>query len=54
MYEYIHAITGTVANRFFFGVCVRERERPPLWSSVQISWLHIQKSGFDSWRYQIF
>jgi hypothetical protein len=31
-------------------VCVR----PPLWSSGQSSWLQIQKSGFDSRRYQIF
>jgi hypothetical protein len=27
---------------------------PPLWSSGQSSWLHIQKSGFDSRLYQIF
>jgi hypothetical protein len=26
---------------------------PPLWSSDQSSWLQIQRSGFDSWRYQI-
>jgi hypothetical protein len=26
----------------------------PLWSSDQIFWLQIQRSGFDSWRYQIF
>jgi hypothetical protein len=25
-----------------------------LWSSGQSSWLQIQKSGFDFWRYQIF
>jgi hypothetical protein len=25
---------------------------PPLWSSGH--WLQIQRSGFDSWRYQIF
>jgi hypothetical protein len=28
--------------------------RPPLWSSDQSSWLLIQRSGFDSLRYQIF
>jgi hypothetical protein len=28
--------------------------RPPLWSSGQSSWLHIQRSGLDSRRYQIF
>jgi hypothetical protein len=27
---------------------------PPLWSSGQSSWLQIQRSGFDSWRCQIF
>jgi hypothetical protein len=27
---------------------------PPLWSSCQSSWLQIQRSGFDSRRYQIF
>jgi hypothetical protein len=27
---------------------------PPLWSSSQSSWPQIQKSGFDSRRYQIF
>jgi hypothetical protein len=26
---------------------------PPLWSSGQSSWLQIQRSGFDSRRYQI-
>jgi hypothetical protein len=29
-------------------------KRPPLWSSSQSSWLQIQRSGFDSRRYQIF
>jgi hypothetical protein len=28
--------------------------RTPLWSSGQSSWLQIQRSGFDSRRYQIF
>jgi hypothetical protein len=27
---------------------------PPLWSSGQSSWLQIQRSRFDSRRYQIF
>jgi hypothetical protein len=27
---------------------------PPPWSSVQSSWLQIQRSGFDSRRYQMF
>jgi hypothetical protein len=30
------------------------KHRPPLWSSGQCSWLQIQRSGFDSRRYQIF
>jgi hypothetical protein len=28
--------------------------RLPLWSSGQSSWLQIQRSAFDPWRYQIF
>jgi hypothetical protein len=28
--------------------------RPPLWSSGQSFWQLTQRSGFDSWRYQIF
>jgi hypothetical protein len=32
--------------------CIIEKW-PPLWSSSQSSWLQIQKSGFDSRRYQI-
>jgi hypothetical protein len=31
-----------------------EESRPPLWPSGQSSWLQIQKSWFDSRRYQIF
>jgi hypothetical protein len=34
-------------------VCYVEESRPPLWSSGQNSWLQIQRSGFDSQRYQI-
>jgi hypothetical protein len=32
----------------------REYNWPPLWSSRQSSWLQIQRSGFDSRRYQVF
>jgi hypothetical protein len=32
----------------------RYSARPPLWSGGQDSWLQIQRSEFDSWRYQIF
>jgi hypothetical protein len=35
-------------------ICYVEESRPPLWSSGQCSWLQIQRSGFDSRRYQIF
>jgi hypothetical protein len=34
-------------------ICYVE-ERPPLWSSGQSFWLQMQRSGFDSRRYQIF
>jgi hypothetical protein len=35
-------------------VCYVGKSRPPLWSSGQSSWLQIQRTGFDSLRYQIF
>jgi hypothetical protein len=35
-------------------ICYVEESRPPLWSSGQSSWLQIQRSRFDSQRYQIF
>jgi hypothetical protein len=35
-------------------ICYVEESGPPLWSSVQSSWLQIQRSGFDSRLYQIF
>jgi hypothetical protein len=35
-------------------ICYVEESRPPLWSSGQSFWLQIQRSGFDSLRYQIF
>jgi hypothetical protein len=35
-------------------ICYVEESRPPLWSSGQNSWLEIQRSGFYSWRYQMF
>jgi hypothetical protein len=34
--------------------CYVEKSRQPLWSTGQSSWLQIQRSGFDSWHYQIF
>jgi hypothetical protein len=34
--------------------CMKITVGPPLWSSGQSSWLQIQRSGFDSRRYQIF
>jgi hypothetical protein len=35
-------------------ICYVEKSRPPVWASGQSSWLQIQRSGFDSRRYQIF
>jgi hypothetical protein len=35
-------------------ICYVEESRPPLFCSGQSSWLQIQRSGFDSRRYQIF
>jgi hypothetical protein len=35
-------------------ICYVEGSRSPLWSSGQSSWLQIERSGFDSCRYQIF
>jgi hypothetical protein len=35
-------------------ICYIEESRPPLWSNGQSSWLQIQRSEFDSRRYQIF
>jgi hypothetical protein len=35
-------------------ICYVEESRPPLWSSGQTSRLQIQRSRFDSRRYQIF
>jgi hypothetical protein len=35
-------------------ICYVEESRLPLWSSVQSSWLQIQRSRFDSRCYQIF
>jgi hypothetical protein len=54
-------VAGAATSR----TCVFERSRchycmlwlapwPPLWSSSQSFWLQIQRSGFDSRRYQIF
>jgi hypothetical protein len=37
-----------------YSICYVEESRPPLWSNGQCSWLQIQRSGFDSQRYQIF
>jgi hypothetical protein len=34
-------------------ICYVEESRPPLWSNGQDSWLQIQRSVFDSLRYQI-
>jgi hypothetical protein len=38
----------------FHSILINVIFRLPLWSSGQSSWLQIQRSGFNSWRYQIF
>jgi hypothetical protein len=35
-------------------ICYVEQSRPPLWTSGQVSWLQIQRLGFDSRHYQVF
>jgi hypothetical protein len=40
--------------RVIFPFSVIFRSWPPLWSCGQSSWLQIERSGFDSRRYQIF
>jgi hypothetical protein len=40
--------------RASFNQRIKLKFRPPLWFSGQSSWLQIQRSGFDSRRYQIF
>jgi hypothetical protein len=47
----IYCVPCEVRTEF---MCYVEENRPPLWSSGQSSWLQIQRSGFDSLRYQIF
>jgi hypothetical protein len=47
----IYCVSCEVWTKF---ICYAEESRPPLWSSGQSSWLQIQRSGFDSRRYQIF
>jgi hypothetical protein len=42
-----------VEFKFYLYVCVC-RPGPPLWSSDQSTWLQLQRSRFDSRRYQIF
>jgi hypothetical protein len=39
---------------YSIAVAITSMMRPPLWSRGQSSWLQIQRSGFDSRRYQIF
>jgi hypothetical protein len=41
-------------GRNWIYICYVEESRPPLWSYGQSSWLQIQRSGFNSWCYQIF
>jgi hypothetical protein len=50
--EYSFTTVTTLFPKIIFFVALNYR--PPLWSSGRSSWLHIQSSGFDSRRYQIF
>jgi hypothetical protein len=49
-------LTAAVMNSHIFWdvTLCSTLEGPRLWSSVQSSWLQIQRSGFDSRLYQIF
>jgi hypothetical protein len=51
-YEHGNEPSHSVKDEEFLNWLINNR--PPLWSSGQRSWLQIQRSGFDSWRYQIF
>jgi hypothetical protein len=51
VYIYIHIKLVSSLQQLKLGLL---KGRPPLWSSRQSSWLQIQRSGFYSWRYQIF
>jgi hypothetical protein len=42
------------ASLLLFPFSLLHNDRPPLWSSGQSSWLQIQRSGFNSRRYQTF
>jgi hypothetical protein len=48
MYVYIYIYTWLLRI-----VCAWDSLKPPLWPNGQSSWPQIQRSGFDSWRYQI-
>jgi hypothetical protein len=48
--KYQHAIYSS-DNEYYGQIFIH---RPPLWSNGQSSWPQIQRSGFDSWQYQIF
>jgi hypothetical protein len=47
----MYCVSCEVRTKF---ICYVEESGPPLWSSGQSSWLQIQRSRFDSRRYQIF
>jgi hypothetical protein len=55
--EQNYLVLGLLSSIHFRRVCNLRADcflGPPLWSSGQSSWLQIQRSGFDSQRYQIF
>jgi hypothetical protein len=51
---YVVTFSRMVPLRCFDFVRSSSPRGPPRWSSGQSSWLQIQRSGFDSRRYQIF
>jgi hypothetical protein len=52
--EHIRAEYLSIFHVSFILICPYDMIlSPPLWSRGQSSWLQTQRSGFDSWRYQI-
>jgi hypothetical protein len=52
--SWLHNGDSVIPVRYELNLCYVEESTPPLWSSGQGSWLQIQKSEFDSRRYQSF
>jgi hypothetical protein len=52
-FRVLHPVARNINIIYRIYICYVEESRLPLWSSCQSSWLQIQRSGFDSRRYQI-